>query len=334
MNNKILIVGSGISGITAANMLSRNNEVWLLDKEDKIGGLSFDYSCKATDKCNYCGWCLVKDSVKEINENKNVKILKGSHIKSVKNNGSFKINIASDKPLDSGNAVSTAIFSHIILAAGSRPFSAEKKARFGYGRLERVITGYELEKSLREYDFGTTQSIAFIQCVGSRDSSLNAEYCSKVCCRYAVRMVNFINYKYPEIDITVYYMDLQVQGKDIDEVYENVKSKEKINFIRGIPEYIEEKGNKVIFRFENTELLNQAENEYDLAVLSVGLAPNPDNVKFSKMFGINLDKNGFIETDRSGKTNIDRIFAAGTSASPYSIKDSISNTKAIVEAIK
>jgi heterodisulfide reductase subunit A2 len=329
MNNRILIVGSGICGITAANILSENNEVWLLEKNEEIGGLSFDYSCKATDKCNYCGWCLVKDSINEINKKTNIKVLKNSSIKCVKKNGnSYTINI------NTGKDISAEDFSYIILASGSRPFDARKKVRFGYGHLNRVITGYELEKSLRGHDFSKAKSIAFIQCVGSRDRSLNAEYCSKVCCRYAVRMVNYISFKYPDTEITVYYMDLQLQGRDIEEVYDNVKTKEHISFIRGIPEYIEENNDKVVFRFENTENINPLEKEHDLAVLSVGLSPNPDNALFSKLFGINLDKNGFIITDSSGKTNTERVFAAGTAVSPDSIKNTINNTKAVVETVK
>ena len=206
MNNKILIVGGGISGISIANDLSRNNEVLLIDKKENIGGLSYDYSCSATDKCNYCGWCLFDKNIKNLKQNKKVKILTNSYIKSVKSEKQFKVKIANNI----NDKLFSDDFSYIILASGGVQFDAKKKTRFGYGKFKKVITGYELEKNLRSFDFKKNKNIAFIQCVGSRDKSLNALYCSKVCCRYAIRMVNFINHKFPDINITIYYMDLQL----------------------------------------------------------------------------------------------------------------------------
>ena len=329
MDNKILIIGGGISGISIVNNLSKDNEVWLIEKKESIGGLSYDYSCKATDKCNYCGWCLLDKNIKDLNQNQKVKILTNSYIKTV-NNNQFSVNIANNN----NNKIITEKFTHIILATGGIQFDAKKKARFGYGRFDKVITGYELEKKLRNYDFRKNKNIVFIQCVGSRDESINALYCSKVCCKYAVRMINFINYKYPGIEISMYYMDLQLEGKDIKEIYKNLLDKQNIKFIKGIPEYLEEKNNKLKVRFENTFNNNLDENEYDLVVLSIGLSPNPDNIIFSKIFGVNIDKNGFIASDQYGRTNIDGIFVAGTSSSPDSIKNSIVNAKAVCEVFK
>ena len=147
-------------------------------------------------------------------------------------------------------------------------------------------------------------------------------------------LINFIIHKFPDADITIYYMDLQLEGKDIKAVYENLHDKQNVKFIRGIPEYLDEKNNKVKARFEKTLNVTIDEKEHDLIILSVGLSPNPDNKKFSKMFGVNLDENGFIITDQSGRTNIPGIYAAGTSNSPNSIKNSIINARAVCEVIK
>ncbi len=333
MSNKILIVGGGISGIVIANNIYEDNDVWLIDKNEYIGGLSYDYSCKATDKCNYCGWCLLDENIKDLKKNKKIKILINSYISNIKYGdraNRFNINIINKK----NDELIYETFSHVILASGSIQFDAKKKARFGYGKFKNVITGYELEKNLRIYDFGKNKNIAFIQCVGSRDESLNALYCSKICCKYAIRMINFIVHKFPDTDITIYYMDLQLDGKDIKTIYDDLINKQNIKFIRGVPEYLEEKNNKIKARFENTLKADLGEKEYDLVVLSIGLSPNPDNKKFSRMFGVNLDENGFIITDQSGRTNIEGIYAAGTSSSPDSIKNSIINARAVCEVIK
>jgi heterodisulfide reductase subunit A2 len=316
---KILIVGAGASGLACANALKDNDEVWLIDKDEEIGGLSRDFSCKATDTCNYCGWCLLDENMKEIRNNNQVKIVTKTYFKNVIRNGAtFRVELGRvDQPDDS----QTVEFDRIILANGGLHFDAKKKARFGYGRYPRVITGYDLEKQLRSFDCSTMSEIAFVQCVGSRDESINACYCSKICCRYAVRMANYLLYKYPDLKITIFYMDLQVQGEDINGVYENIKG--KIHLVRGIPAYLEENAAKMKVRFEDQALGEMEGKDFDLVVLSVGIAPNPDNRLFSELLGVNLDQDGFIKTYDGIKTNIDGVWSIGVSSSPKGIKDSI-----------
>ena len=215
MLKKILIIGGGISGIACANSLKHRHEVLILEKSDSLGGLTAQFSCKATDTCNYCGWCLVNENQKEFDNNK-VTILLGSKIKKIKKSKQgFKVDIVK---INSPENIKSFQFDNIIFATGARPFDASMKPRFGYGKFKNVLTGYDLERSLRTEDFSGLKEIAFIQCVGSRDENINAMYCSKICCRYAVRMANYLIYKYPDLNVTIFYMDMQVQGVDINSV--------------------------------------------------------------------------------------------------------------------
>lgn len=320
---KILIVGAGASGLACANALKDEAEVWIIDRNAEIGGLSRDFSCKATDVCNYCGWCLLDENIKEIHKDKQVKIMTGSFVQNITRKGA-KFQVEFGNMIDPADG-KTIEFDRIILAIGGEPFDAKKKPRFGYGRFPQVITGYDLERKLRTSDFGTIKEIAFIQCVGSRDESVQSSYCSKICCRYAFRMSNFLLFKYPDLKITVFYMDLQIQGEDINGVSEKVK--EKIRLVRGIPAYLEENSGKIKARFDDPALGKIGDQAFDLVVLSVGLAPSPDQQLFSELLGVNLDPAGFIKTYDGTKTNIDGVWAIGASTSPKGIKDSILNAK-------
>ncbi len=86
----------------------------------------------------------------------------------------------------------------LILAGGFEPFDARRKGEYGYGRWPNVITSLEYERILsaagpfqghiqRLSDGKIPRRIAWIQCVGSRDSHMGKEYCSAVCCMSATK---------------------------------------------------------------------------------------------------------------------------------------------------
>jgi heterodisulfide reductase subunit A2 len=333
MRKKILILGGGISALECADLLLKKHDIWISEKSDKIGGMSLKYSCKATNICSYCGWCLSKNIIKKTKENEDkITFVLNSSLKNVKKiDGKFQTILSIDGSADNNL---TENFDNIIIASGSQKFNALEKPRFGYKKYKNVITGHDLERDLRQRDFSDISTIAFIQCVGMRDESINALYCSKVCCRYALRMANYISYNYPEINITFFYMDMQVQGKDISATYKSLQKNEKIHFIRGIPSNIKEDSeNKLSVRFENTKLNESNQDNFDLVVLSVGLTQNSDNEKLSRILGVNLGSNGFITTDDNYMTNIDGIFAIGTSTRPSGINDTLISSGKVVELI-
>ncbi|MBF0469286.1 MAG: CoB--CoM heterodisulfide reductase iron-sulfur subunit A family protein [Desulfamplus sp.] len=64
---KVLVLGGGIAGLTAAWELSRQNvSVELVEKSCFLGGHSIGFTCKATDKCQQCGACSVEEMLKNV----------------------------------------------------------------------------------------------------------------------------------------------------------------------------------------------------------------------------------------------------------------------------
>ena len=162
------------------------------------------------------------------------------------------------------------------------------------------ITGLDLEKQLRETgavlrpsDHTFPSSIAFIQCVGSRDLHLNHPFCSQVCCAYALRMANLIKHKTPQTEITFFYMDLQTFGKDFPLFLE--RAEKQIRFIRAIPGEIQKGENdQVLLTFQDDSGTSSRKEAFDLAVLSIGIMPGTGLEFFMEKLGMTLNKDGFL----------------------------------------
>lgn len=111
-----------------------------------------------------------------------------------------------------------------------------------YGIFPDIITGLELERLtsasgptqgqiVRPSDGRHPERIAFIQCIGSRDTACGNGYCSTVCCIYAIKEALVCLDHEPELDITVFYMDMRTQGKEFDNARQRAKGK-GIRFVR------------------------------------------------------------------------------------------------------
>jgi heterodisulfide reductase subunit A len=222
----------------------------------------------------------------------------------------------------------------IVVATGFDPFNPERKATYGYAKFPNVISGLDLERIKRQNGFPArpsdgkaAQKIAFIQCVGSRDENLGNLWCSQVCCPYALRTAESLKYKNPDLDITIFYMDIQNTGKSFPAFYESCKN--DIRFIRNIPVDIfpAENDNLNMRLFDEAQGISVME-PFDLVILSTGIMPNSGNEKLSAQMGIALDEDGFFKnSDELNKTSTsnDAIFIAGTAQGPKTIAASMAH---------
>jgi ferredoxin len=131
-----------------------------------------------------------------------------------------------------------------VLLCPGYDMADEIPPELGYEACEDVVTSMEYERILsasgpyaghvrRPSDGKLPERIAFLQCVGSRDFSCGADYCSAVCCMYAVKEAQITREHLPSVkDIDLYYMDMRAYGKDFDRYVESGKNKYGINLIR------------------------------------------------------------------------------------------------------
>lgn len=223
----------------------------------------------------------------------------------------------------------------IVLATGFEITPTDAKQEYGGGRLLNVINALTVERLLaptgpyghvlRPSDGKEPDSIAYVQCAGSRDKSLGIEYCSRVCCMYAIKQAMLISGALPMADITIYYMDIRTFGKGYDQFYQTAKAM-GVQFVKGkIAKITEDENQNPIVRVELIDEGSQVvERQHDLVVLSVGMIPKYDP---NPIYQVEVAGDGFVETPFMNispcVTSRPGIFVSGTAAGPMDIVDSI-----------
>jgi len=223
----------------------------------------------------------------------------------------------------------------VILATGFETTSHLAKKEYGAAENKNVINAMFMERLLaptgpygrviRPGDGKEPDSIAYVQCAGSRDATLGVEYCSRVCCMYAIKQAMLLAGSLPLADITIYYMDIRTFGKGYEQFFQNAKAM-GIQFVKGKVASIKQDENQnPVLRVEMIDEGSRVEEiTHDLAVLSVGMLPHYDP---EALFKVSLGDDGFVDIPQTNSypclTEREGIFVAGTSGGPMDIVDSI-----------
>jgi heterodisulfide reductase subunit A len=243
--------------------------------------------------------------------------------------------------------------SSIVIATGYAVFDACTKKQFGHLVLPDVITSLELERMMnasgptggkvrRLSDGRVPESIVFIQCVGSRDVTINRPYCSCVCCMQAIKNAILIKEKNPKTEVTICYMDIRSYGKGYEEYFERAK-KLGVRFLRGMPSDVLADSKGMSLQVENSETSEVHNLHSDLVILSVGIGPPRNAAEIAERFGIPLEDTGFIRTVHDAVDTVATlcpgIYVAGTATAPKDIPDSVASggsaaMRAYIDAIR
>ncbi len=222
----------------------------------------------------------------------------------------------------------------ILLSPGCELSDLTRLHRLGYGKHEDVITSLQFERILsasgpysghiqRPSDGKEPKKIAFIQCAGSRDC--DNDYCSAVCCMYALKEAIIAMEHEPDIRCDIFYMDIRAYGKGFDAYYERAKDL-GISFIRCRPREIEkiaDSGNLRIGYVDDDGFYRT--KEFDMVVLSAGFKPLSDAGEIAQKFGISLDDRGFAlnrALDPVASTR-DGIYVFGPFSEPKDIPETV-----------
>jgi heterodisulfide reductase subunit A2 len=225
----------------------------------------------------------------------------------------------------------------VILAGGFEPFDAAKKGAYGHGLWPNVVTSLEYERILsaagpfqghiqRISDGKSPKKIAWIQCVGSRDSHFGQDYCSAVCCMYATKQAMITKEHEDDVDTAIFYIDIRAQGKGFDRFYERSKSENGVRYVRSMISRVIPNPEDDTLRISYVTPTHEiAEETFDMIVLSIGLCSNPSAVRAAKQLGLEIDDHGFIVTDPLDvvSTSRDGVYVCGVSQGPKDIPDSV-----------
>ncbi len=230
----------------------------------------------------------------------------------------------------------------VILAPGFREFDGALRGEYGLNRYPNIVTSVQFERMLsaagpfgghvvRRDDGRDATRIAWIQCVGSRDSQCGNEYCSSICCMATTKQALVADEHIHGLQGTIFYMDIRAFGKDFDQYYERARSKENIEYIQSMPSRAMQvpRTGDIRLRYTNASF-GQVERDFDLVVLAVGLDPKPDVSGAMARLGIELNEFGFCKTDRFDPLVTSRpgVFVAGSFQEPKDIPETVTQASA------
>ena len=234
----------------------------------------------------------------------------------------------------------------IVVATGFNPISMDKFDEYAYSQSKDVITSLEFErlmnaagpsngKLVRPSDGVHPHKIVFVQCVGSRCASCaekGKEYCSKICCMYTAKHAMLTRDKYPDTDVTVFYIDVRTPGKQFDEFYRRAVEDYGVHYIKGMVGKVSPEGNKLIVQGSDLIANKQLKIEADLVVLAAAIEPDKSARPLATMLTASMDTNDFfteahpklrpVESPTAG------IFLSGACQGPKDIPETVSQAGA------
>jgi len=232
----------------------------------------------------------------------------------------------------------------VILSPGFAPYDPSGLEFYGLGRYPNVVTSMQFERILsasgpygghlvRLSDHREPKRIAWLQCVGSRDTNkCDRAYCSSVCCMYAIKeAVIAKEHAGADLDCTLFYMDMRTYGKDFERYYEDAREKHGVRFVRSRVHTVDEVPHtgdlEIRFATEAGELKTET---FDLVVLSVGLETPPELIDLSKNLGVELTEGNFCKTSSFAPVTTSRegIFVSGAFQNPKDIPLSVIDASA------
>jgi heterodisulfide reductase subunit A len=224
----------------------------------------------------------------------------------------------------------------VLLAPGCEVFDSGLKPELGYGRFPNVVSCIEFERILsasgpyrglvlRPSDGDEPKRVAFIQCVGSRDSRCGKEYCSAACCMYATKEAVIAKEHMHGLEPTIFYMDMRSYGKDFDKYIDRAKSEYGVRFIRSRVASVQEVADQnleIAFEDESGKLSRE---EFDLVVLSSGLSAPEQAQEMARRLGVELNQFGFAKTSEFSPLATSRpgVFVAGAFQGPKDIPETV-----------
>jgi heterodisulfide reductase subunit A len=319
VNSKGLVIGGGISGMTAAlELADQGFETYLVEQEKELGGsLLKTYYVLGKDDPQ----TLLQLTLKKVKENKKIHVFTKSKIKEIQGYiGNFKTTILNGKKeTELGHGI-------VILSTGAKEYTPKE---YLYGKDKRVLTQSELEEKLAKKSF-SAKRVVMIQCVGSRDEERS--YCSRTCCGDAIKNALKIKEISPDTDIYILYKDIRTYG--FKEKYYKHAAEKGIVFIRYDDENPPDVNNKNDLQVlvKDHILDRMVKIKIDMLVLSTGMLPQDGTEQLSQMLKLPTTKDGFFLEAHMKLRPVDfateGVFLCGNAHSPKYIDECISQASA------
>ena len=285
---KLLIVGGGISGMTAAVEAAKAGyPVDIVEKTGELGGAAAKFYRKIPNKTPYAdpqdtGVEALKAAIAA--DSKITVHLHSTVTKTSGAPGRFSADISTES-----GSTTTDNYGAVIQTSGFKAYDANQLPELGYGKSPDVIDQMGLEALAKAANGGVikrpsdgkeVQSVMFIQCAGQRsEKEGHLNYCSGHCCLTSIKQAMYFKDQNPSVDTTVMFTDLRTPGAGGEDFYRSGQNK-GVTFTKGVTREVTSNGKGATVHFKDLILNEDVSAEVDLVVLATGLIPNS---------GVNID---------------------------------------------
>jgi len=331
-NPDVLVIGGGIAGIKASQILAApNRKVYLVEKTASLGGKTRRFSKLFVNMESGPG--LIDREIERLRQNKNIEVLTESEAEQILGFlGNFEVKVVSSAEDKEQNFNVGAV----VLATGFELFDARGLPQYGYGTLDNVYTSLDFEEmnladgptqgKVRLKNGQPPKSAAIIHCVGRAEKG----YCSKVCCLYSFKFDRMLQSQLPGVKIAHLYSDLCIPGKASQKFYEDTRES-GVEFVRSAVTEIAGGDKGLTVKYE-TESGAKGDLAVDMVILLPAMETSSDAGKFAQMLNIPQDDKGFLAEEHQllspVASAVEGVFVIGCARGPQSIAESIVQAEA------
>ncbi len=279
INETIMVVGGGVTGMhSALASAEAGHQVILVEKENQLGGWigKFYKIAPIHSPFNEPEDPKINELISNVESHEKIKVYKSCLVKKISGEpGNFAVELN----IDSSQTENLTVGS-IIQATGAKPYDPNKLGDLGYGKFDNVISSIQLEEHFKDgkqdnniFNGKKLNSIAFIQCAGSRDEK-HLPYCSSECCSNSLKQALYIREKYPDALIYIIYRDMRTPAQH-ELFYKRVQDEDNVFLTKGDVVKVDKSGSgSILIDIDNSILGKQIQVESDVVVLANGMVPS------------------------------------------------------------
>ena len=302
-NRRILVMGGGIAGLTAAREAAKaGHEVLLVEKSDKLGGKALGWRKQLPTQAPWTG--LEESSIQElisaVQTDSRITVKTGMEVARVAGApGDFGVSLkpaATKNEWDAPSRVTVdmqdkidkgemedpnagfkkyteanpdaEVVGAVILATGWVPADVSEFEHLGHGKLQNVVTNAEFEKLAKEGK--VPANVAFIQSPGGEEHDRDFPYANSVTSMVALKQASYVREDNPEGKAYILYQHMRTPG-NMEMFYKGAQNNDGIFLTKATVTGVEEAGGGLVVHVKETLLQQDMDLEVDMVVLAAGM---------------------------------------------------------------